>query len=72
VNADMGSRTFTSVVDVYVDKKLTSELVLGKDWISYYQEYPISEGMISPICLWNEQWSENAGAFVHRFQSIAI
>ena len=36
VNADMGSGKFTSVVDLYVDEKLTSELVLGKDWISYY------------------------------------
>ena len=72
VNADMGSGKLTSVVDLYVDGELTSELVLGQDWISYYREYAISEGVISPICFQNEQWSENTGAFIHCFLSIAV
>jgi hypothetical protein len=62
VNTDMGSGKLTSVINLYVDKQLTSELVLGKDWISYYREYAISEGVISPLCPQNEQWSENTGA----------
>ena len=66
VNADMGSGKFTAVVNLYVDDQLTSELVLGKDWISYYRECLISEGVMSPtISAQNEQRSENTGAFVY-------
>lgn len=66
VNADMGSGRFTSVVNLYVDDQLTSELVLRKDWISYYREYLISEGVMSlTIRAQNEQRSENTGAFVY-------
>jgi hypothetical protein len=72
VNADTGSGKLTSVVDLYVDEQLTSELVLGKQWISYYQEYAISKGMISPICPQNEQRTENAGVFILCFLSITI
>jgi hypothetical protein len=72
VNADMGSGYLTSVVDLKVDDQLTSELVLGKDWISYYREYLISEGVMSPICPQNEQRSGNAGVSVSSLLAIPI
>ena len=72
VNANMGSGKLTSVVDLYVNEQSTSELVLGKDWISYYQEYAILEGVISPISPQNEQHSENTGAFFHCFPFVTI
>ena len=67
VNADMGSGKFTAVVKLNVNEQLTCELVLGKDWISYYREYLISEGVMSPISPQNKQWPENEGVSVYYF-----
>lgn len=72
VNADMGCGHLTSVVDLSVVDQLTSEVVLGKDWISFYWEYLISKGIMNPICPDYEQQSENAGVLFYCLLSLSF
>jgi hypothetical protein len=47
VNTDMGSGSFTCIVDLEVVKELHPDVVLGRDWMTYYREYLISEGLVA-------------------------
>ena len=58
------SLPLSPVVKLNVDEQLTCEVVLGKDCISYYREYLISEGVMSPISPQNEQQLENEGVLL--------
>lgn len=46
VNADMGRGSLTCFVNLKVVDGLSFDLVLGRDWFAYYQEYLISEGLL--------------------------
>jgi hypothetical protein len=47
VNADMGQGSLTCVVDLMITDELAAGIILGKDWLAYYQEYLIFEGQLS-------------------------
>ena len=64
INADMGSGSFTCVVNLEVDNELRSDVVLGRDWMTYYRECLISEGLVALKWFQCEEQKKNAGEFL--------
>ena len=46
INTDMGSGSFTCIVNLEVVNELHPDIVLGRDWTTYYQELLILEGLV--------------------------
>jgi hypothetical protein len=47
INTDMGSGSFTCVVNLEVVNELHPDIVLGRDWTTYYRQLLISEGLVA-------------------------